>query len=102
MTSNGEARSSTTVRSSFHGFRMPRTAIVHNHPMHYQDLLFRELKHQGLPFEVLFTATSATERINTPPLDPGGYPCRAAFHGPYEAAPRWAGVRQWCPDRKPI
>jgi glycosyltransferase involved in cell wall biosynthesis len=72
---------------------MPRTAIIHNHPIHYQDLLFRELKDQGLPLEVLFTATSATERINTPPPDAGGYPCRAAFHGAYEAAPRWATVR---------
>lgn len=93
MTSSGEAPSSTTAPPSFHGFSMPRTAIIHNHPIHYQDLLFRELKHQGLPFEVLFTATSATERINTPPLDSGNFPCRAAFRGPYQAAPRWATVR---------
>jgi glycosyltransferase involved in cell wall biosynthesis len=28
--------------------------IVHNHPVHYKDLLFTELKHRGLRFHVIF------------------------------------------------
>ncbi len=63
---------------------MPTAAIVHNHPIHYKNLLFQELRRRGLSFEVLFVASSSVNRIETPS---GGYPYRWGYKGPYESAP---------------
>ncbi len=70
---------------------MTTAAIIHNYPIHYQHLLFGELKRQGLAFEVLFTGAGSGDRIETPPRDQ--YPCRVGYEGPYERAPRFRIAR---------
>ena len=64
-----------------------KTAIVHNHPIHYKDLLFRALAAQGLDFEVIFAASQS--RISHEQLDlrQDSYKHRFLFDGGYEAAP---------------
>jgi 1,2-diacylglycerol 3-alpha-glucosyltransferase len=69
---------------------MLTAAIVHNHPMHYANLLFRELRRTGLDFEVLFTASSSAGRLESPP---GGFPYRYACDAAYEAAPPLSVMR---------
>lgn len=44
--------------------RRSRVAIVHNHPIHYKELLFRALAERDLDFTVLFTARSSKERLD--------------------------------------
>jgi glycosyltransferase involved in cell wall biosynthesis len=69
---------------------MALVAIVHNHPIHYQHLLFCELAKTGLDFEVLFTAASGGSRIEAPlPLN-NEYLYSIAYSGSYEEAP---GIR---------
>jgi 1,2-diacylglycerol 3-alpha-glucosyltransferase len=63
---------------------MLTAAIVHNHPIHYKNLLFQELQRRGFSFEVLFVASGSVERLEVPS---GGYPHRWAHAGPYETAP---------------
>ena len=63
---------------------MPTAVIVHNHPIHYKNLLFQELQRRGLSFEVLFVASGSFARIETPSC---GYPYRWGYQGPYENAP---------------
>jgi glycosyltransferase involved in cell wall biosynthesis len=69
---------------------MPTAAIVHNHPIHYKNLLFQELWRRGLSFEVLFAASGSVNRLETPSA---GYPHRWAFEGPYENVPSSAAAR---------
>jgi glycosyltransferase involved in cell wall biosynthesis len=74
---------------------MITTAIIHNHPIHYKHLLFQELKRQGLQFEVLFTASRSSDRIEPLKLHDDLYRFRAGFDGPYERHPplrTWAFV----------
>ena len=70
----------------------PRIAIIHNHPIHYNHLLFQELKRQGLQFEVLFTASRSSERIESLNLHDDLYRFRAGFDGPYQRHPP---LRTW-------
>jgi 1,2-diacylglycerol 3-alpha-glucosyltransferase len=63
---------------------MLTAAVIHNHPIHYKDLLFRELQERGLSFEVLFTASSSISRLDAPVA---GYRYRCGHDGPYETAP---------------
>jgi glycosyltransferase involved in cell wall biosynthesis len=58
-----------------------RVAIVHNIPIHYKDLLFRNLVSHNLDFRVVFVASQS---IHRPPLDPQGYDFRFAHKGAYE------------------
>ena len=71
---------------------MITAAIIHNHPIHYEHLLFQELKRQGLRFEVLFTASRSSERIEPLSLHDDLYRFRVGFEGPYERHPR---LRTW-------
>ncbi|MBI2685996.1 MAG: glycosyltransferase [Acidobacteria bacterium] len=65
---------------------MTDLVIIHNHPIHYQHLLFLELANQGLNFEVLFTAGSSIERLEQPLPQRGEYRYRIGYPGPYEQA----------------
>lgn len=69
---------------------MPTAAIIHNHPIHYKNLLFQELQRRGLSFEVLFVASSSVNRLEAPS---GGYPYRWGYEGFYENAPALAVAR---------
>lgn len=72
---------------------MLNAAIVHNHPIHYQHLLFTELARRGLEFEVLYTASRSVCRIETPRLASGSYAARIGFDGDYEHAPALGAAR---------
>ena len=67
---------------------MATVAIVHNHPIHYQHLLFCELAKRGLDFEVLFVAAFSGNRMEAPFPKNSEYPFAVAHAGPYEKAPR--------------
>jgi glycosyltransferase involved in cell wall biosynthesis len=69
---------------------MLTAAIIHNHPIHYKELLFRELTARGFSFEVLFTASSSLDRLDT---SNAGYRSRCGYAGPYETAPARETVR---------
>ena len=45
------------------GATQMKTAIFHNHPIHYQHLLFQELNRKGLKFEVFFLAAASDVRF---------------------------------------
>ena len=74
-----------------------RLAILHNHPIHYQHLLFSELAAQGAHLDVLFAARSSTAR--TASLQPVGtsYPTHFLSEGAFEGMPQkqacWRAVR---------
>ncbi len=58
-------------------------AVVHNHRMPYQDLLFGALAERGVDLLVLYTAATSRDR---PQLSiASGYRYFVAHHGPYEA-----------------
>ncbi len=69
---------------------MLTAAIVHNHPIHYKNLLFQELQRRGLSFKVLFAASGSVCRLETPSA---GYAYRWGYQGPYENAPALAVAR---------
>jgi glycosyltransferase involved in cell wall biosynthesis len=65
---------------------MAAVAIVHNHPIHYQHLLFCELAKNGLDFEVLFVSAFSGNRIESPlPKNPE-YSYSIGHIGSYEGA----------------
>lgn len=66
---------------------MTQAAIVHNIPISYQHLLFKELAGLGLDFDVIFTAARSSQRIETPQLSTAGYRYRVGFDGLYEGTP---------------
>jgi glycosyltransferase involved in cell wall biosynthesis len=74
---------------------MTSVAIIHNHPIHYQRLLFSELARRGLEFEVLFTAASSGARMGglSPLAEKSEYRCSVAHAGTYEEAPKWGTAR---------
>src|SRR5215469_10363810 len=65
---------------------MASVAIIHNHPIHYQHLLFCELAKKGLDFEVLFLASSSSARMHAPLPAKGEYSYSIGHAGPYETA----------------
>lgn len=67
-------------------------AIIHNHPIHYQHLLFTELARRGMQFEVLFTAASSEARIGGLP-DGAEYRCSVGHAGTYEEAQKLPTAR---------
>jgi len=84
---------------------MCTAAIIHNYPIHYEHLLFRELKRQGLDFVVLFTAAGSKNRIETLALSQDIYRFRIGFRGPYERHPRlptfrfiWGSLSELTPE----
>lgn len=64
-----------------------KVVVVHNHPIHYKHLLFRELKRQYLDVEVLFAASQSSIRHEETALSEESYRYRIGFDGPYESAP---------------
>jgi glycosyltransferase involved in cell wall biosynthesis len=66
---------------------MAFVVIIHNHPIHYQHLLFRELAKRGMDFEVLFAAASSSSRVEAPLPANHEYPYSIAYAGRYEEAP---------------
>jgi glycosyltransferase involved in cell wall biosynthesis len=66
---------------------MASVAIIHNHPIHYQHLLFCELARRQLDFEVLFLAASSGVRMQAPLPANGEYPYSIGHTGSYETAP---------------
>jgi glycosyltransferase involved in cell wall biosynthesis len=67
---------------------MASVAIIHNHPIHYQHLLFCELAKGGLDFEVLFVAGFSGSRIESPLPRNAEYPFSIGDAGSYERVPR--------------
>lgn len=67
---------------------MSAIAIIHNHPIHYQHLLFTELARRGMDFEVLFTAASSGARnaAQSPIPERSEYRCSIGHAGIYEEA----------------
>jgi glycosyltransferase involved in cell wall biosynthesis len=63
---------------------MASVAIIHNHPIHYQHLLFCELAKRGLDFEVLFLAGSSSARMQSPLPANGEYSYSIGHAGSYE------------------
>ena len=61
-------------------------AIIHNHPIHYQALLFTELARRGVDFEVLFAAASSGIRIGRL-SERSGFRYSIGHTGSYEGAP---------------
>ncbi len=64
---------------------MSSAVIIHNHPIHYQHLLFCELAKKGLEFEVLFTASSSRSRIEAPLPERQEYVYSIGYSGSYES-----------------
>lgn len=64
-----------------------KCAVIHNHPIHYKHLLFRELKKAGLDFEVIFAAGYSNIRHEDIGLDASVYRYRILYDGLYEEAP---------------
>ena len=67
-------------------------AIIHNHPIHYQDLLFDALAARGVDFLVLYSAGASSRRF-LPPRN-HAYPSFIAQSGPYEAVCRISCARR--------
>jgi len=67
---------------------MASVAIIHNHPIHYQHLLFCELARRGLDFEVLFVAACSRARLEAPLPMNSEYRFSIGHPGSYEEAHR--------------
>ena len=85
--------------------KMTSVAIIHNHPIHYQHLLFCELAKTGLDFEVLFLSASSRARIQAPRAENGEYRFSIGYKGPHESAPAlgtsrfvWRSLNRIRPD----
>jgi glycosyltransferase involved in cell wall biosynthesis len=61
--------------------------ILHNHPIHYKHLLFKELAKLGLEFTVLFGGTQSNLRSEPVALSQELYKYQFLFNGPLETAP---------------
>lgn len=65
---------------------MSSVVILHNHPIHYQHLLFCALAARGMDFEVLFTARSGQGRLEAPLPVSSEYAYSIGYDGSYENA----------------
>ena len=65
--------------------------VVHNHWIHYKDLLFRELEQNLEAFRVILTAPSSTARLDPPDLRRLPYRCETLSTERYERA-----NKLWC------
>jgi len=63
-----------------------KTAIFHNHPIHYKHLLFQEMKMLGLEFTVFFAGTQSRIRNEEIGLSQDLYKYRFLFSGHAETA----------------
>jgi len=69
-------------------------AVVHNHWIHYKDLLFRAMAARGLDFIALFTAGHSARRRDPGPPEHRAYPYWIAHDGPYETVRQFAIARK--------
>jgi glycosyltransferase involved in cell wall biosynthesis len=68
--------------------------VVHNHWIHYKDLLFRSMTVTGLDFIVLFTAASSAHRQEATGPAAGEYPSCVLNQGPYESISQFSMARR--------
>lgn len=82
-----------------------RVALLHNHPIHYMDLLFTALANQGVSLDVIFAARSSD--LRTASMLPLGVNYRSHFlsEGSFESLPQARSalrapgvVKRCCPD----
>ena len=69
-------------------------AVVHNHWIHYKDLLFQAMASRDLDFIVLFTARQSSRRLERDPFQHCAYPYWIAHDGPYETVRQAAVARR--------
>ena len=70
-----------------------KALIVHNHWIHYKDLLFREMAAIDRDFLVFFTSRSSTQRFSPPAFGDLPYDSIVGQDGSYEAAKAGVGMR---------
>ena len=76
--------------------RMCDCAIIHNHWIHYKDLLFHALLQVFPSFKVLFTAESSSVRMPSEALARAAYSYQVSFRGDYERVNQLhAAIRTW-------
>ncbi len=74
----------------------PTCVIIHNHWIHYKDLLFRAMLDIFPSFTVLFTAGTSRFRMPTRALADAPYSHEIAFPGEYERVNQLrAAIRTW-------
>jgi glycosyltransferase involved in cell wall biosynthesis len=66
---------------------LPRTVVIHNHPIHYKNLLFESLGRKGLPLTVLHQAAQSVMRTGLKPPVARTYSCRILNDGAFEHRP---------------
>lgn len=82
--SKGSRSTALTVRPR------AKAAVIHNHPIHYKDLLFQELTKAGAGIEVVFIASCSKQRFGTRPPTHLSYSHRIGFDRPYESVPAFS------------
>ncbi len=83
---------------------MHQVVIIHNHPIHYKQLLFTEMVRLGLQFEVFYVSPQSSNRIQPITVERGGYAWRYCTSDPYESHSKWRTIRSvWSGlrERKP-
>ena len=63
-----------------------QVAIVHNHWIHYKDLLFRAMAAAGVDFVVLYTGDGSARRAQAATREPATYASLTLYRGAYEDA----------------
>ena len=78
------------------GARRPVVAVVHNHPIHYKELLFTQLVKLGIDLRVLYLGNSSIIRPGYRFMGGGKYTYTFASPRPYEhVSPRVQTVFVW-------
>lgn len=78
------------------GPERPACVIIHNHWIHYKDLLFRAMLDIFPSFIVVFTAETSKVRLPTRVLAEAPYPYEISFPGEYEKVNQLqAAIRTW-------
>jgi glycosyltransferase involved in cell wall biosynthesis len=87
----------TSVAPHSHAGRVaPEVVIIHNHWIHYKDLLFRAMLARSLSFKVLFTAASSKFRLPARALAEAPYSYEISFPAEYERVNNLhAAIRTW-------
>jgi 1,2-diacylglycerol 3-alpha-glucosyltransferase len=78
------------------GRERPACVIIHNHWIHYKDLLFRAMLDLFPSFVVVFTAETSKVRLPARALAEAPYSYEISFAGEYEKVNQWrAAIRTW-------
>lgn len=82
-----------------------KVVVVHNHPIHYKQLLFEELSRAGLNLDVVFMARGSSVRREVPEARSDVFESHFLWDGSYETAPlsrktigTWKELRKVAPD----